>query len=323
ERRISLALTRRLVAPRVTPNAMTLGSVAVGLVGALFFLSVSPASQLVGAFLFLAHSILDGCDGELARLKFIESRRGAILDFWGDNFVHVAVFGCIAAGCSLATGAAWPLALGAVTIASGLGSAACVFRRTTLDVVPGGGASRTDRLTDAFPRGGRGGPWRGAAPRACRPARRPGGWRRLARPRACRLDVRPRRRRPRPRLRRARRRLSPRPPCGGHRAGMGRASRVGAGARDEHGVDEPRGGAARAARPPADARWTAPGRGGGVDRRPGPPRPDGARAGRARLAGAPAQAFFGARAHGRRSPRRRRARAQDRKSTRLNSSHEW
>jgi len=150
ERRISLALTRRLVATRVTPNAMTLGSVAVGLVGALFFLSVSPASQLVGALLFLAHSILDGCDGELARLKFIESRRGAILDFWGDNFVHVAVFGCIAAGCSLATGAAWPLALGAVTIASGLGSAACVFRRTTLDVVPGAGASRTDRLTEAF-----------------------------------------------------------------------------------------------------------------------------------------------------------------------------
>jgi hypothetical protein len=37
-----------------------------------------------------------------------------------------------------------------VTIASGLGSAACVFRRTTLDVVPGAGASRTDRLTEAF-----------------------------------------------------------------------------------------------------------------------------------------------------------------------------
>ena len=150
ERRISLALTRRLVATRITPDAMTLVSVAVGLVGAVFFLSVSPASQLVGALLFLAHSILDGCDGELARLKFIESRHGAILDFWGDNFVHVAVFGCIAAGRSLATGAAWPLALGAVTIACGLGAAALVFRRTTLDVVPGAGASKTDRLTEAF-----------------------------------------------------------------------------------------------------------------------------------------------------------------------------
>ena len=150
ERRISLALTRRLAATRVTPDAMTLVSVAVGLVGATFFLSASPGYQFVGSLLFLAHSILDGCDGELARLKLIESRRGAILDFWGDNLVHVAVFGCIAVGWTLSTGAVWPLALGAVTIASGLGSAACVFRRTLLDVVSGAGASMTDRLTEAF-----------------------------------------------------------------------------------------------------------------------------------------------------------------------------
>jgi len=150
ERRVSLALTRRLVGTRVTPDAMTLVSLAVGLVGAAFFLSSSPGYQLVGALLFLAHSILDGCDGELARLKFMESRRGAILDFWGDNLVHVAVFGCIAVGSRLATGALWPLALGAVTIASGLGAAACVFRRTMLDVAPAAGASMTDRLTEAF-----------------------------------------------------------------------------------------------------------------------------------------------------------------------------
>ncbi len=150
ERRISLALTRRLVATRVTPDAMTLVSLAVGLVGAAFFLAPSPAYQLVGALLFLAHSILDGCDGELARLTFRESRRGAVLDFWGDNLVHVAVFGCIAVGWTLATGAAWPLALGAVTIASGLGAAACVFRRTMLDAVPAAGASMMDRLTEAF-----------------------------------------------------------------------------------------------------------------------------------------------------------------------------
>jgi len=150
ERRISLALTRRLVTTRITPDAMTLVSVAVGLVGGAFFLSALPAYQLAGALLFLAHSILDGCDGELARLKLVESRRGAILDFWGDNLVHAAVFGCIAVGWTLATGAVWPLALGSVTIASGLGSAACVFRRTMLDVVPGAGASMTDRLTEAF-----------------------------------------------------------------------------------------------------------------------------------------------------------------------------
>jgi phosphatidylglycerophosphate synthase len=62
---------------------MTLVSLAVGLVGAPFFLSETWGYQLTGALLFLAHSILDGCDGELARLKFLESRTGALLDFWG------------------------------------------------------------------------------------------------------------------------------------------------------------------------------------------------------------------------------------------------
>ena len=76
ERRISLAVSRRLASTSVTPNAMTLFSIAVGLAGALFFLTPTRGSEIAGAVLFLLHSILDGCDGELARLKFQESRLG-------------------------------------------------------------------------------------------------------------------------------------------------------------------------------------------------------------------------------------------------------
>jgi phosphatidylglycerophosphate synthase len=126
ERRISLALTRYLVRTSVTPNAVTLVCVAIGLVAAPFFLSSAPAFQLVGALLFLLHSILDGCDGEIARLKFLESRGGAALDFWGDNTVHVAVFGCMAVGWSLSAHSAWPLAVGAIAIASTLFAASIV-----------------------------------------------------------------------------------------------------------------------------------------------------------------------------------------------------
>src|SRR5262249_33713388 len=114
ERRISLALTRRLSTTSITPNAMTLVSVTIGLASAPFFLSSLPAWQLAGALIFLSHSILDGCDGELARLKFLHSRLGALLDFWGDNVVHVAVFSCIAIGWSFDVGAAWPLVVGAI-----------------------------------------------------------------------------------------------------------------------------------------------------------------------------------------------------------------
>ena len=133
ERRVSLAVTRRLVETSVTPNAMTLISVAIGLTGALGFLSPSPAFQLAGALLFLTHSILDGCDGELARLKFLESRWGAALDFWGDNIVHVAVFAALAVEWSWSVGAAWPLAVGALAITGTLASATLMFRHTVED----------------------------------------------------------------------------------------------------------------------------------------------------------------------------------------------
>ena len=129
ERRISLAITRQLVDTRITPNEMTLVSLTIGLLGAPFFLSAEPLLQLVGSLLFLTHSILDGCDGELARLKFQESPTGARLDFWGDNLVHVAVFGCMAVGWTLAAASLWPLCLGALAITGTAASAYLVAHR--------------------------------------------------------------------------------------------------------------------------------------------------------------------------------------------------
>ena len=130
ERRVSLAITRRLVTTRITPNAMTLVSLAMGLCGAPFFLAMDPLLQVTGALLFLTHSILDGCDGELARLKFLESPTGARLDFWGDNLVHVAVFACMAIGWSRDADAAWPLLLGALAVTGTAASAVLVSRQS-------------------------------------------------------------------------------------------------------------------------------------------------------------------------------------------------
>lgn len=130
DRKISLAISRRLSGTRVTPNAMTLVSVAIGVFGALFFLSSQPLWQTAGALCFVLHSIVDGCDGELARLKFQESRWGGLLDFWGDNVVHFAVYAAIAVGWSRQLGRPWPLAVGAAAILGNLLSAALVHRQT-------------------------------------------------------------------------------------------------------------------------------------------------------------------------------------------------
>ena len=129
ERPISLAISRRLAATPITPNQMSLISMAVGICGGPFFLSSRPSMQTIGALMFLAHSILDGCDGELARLKFQQSRWGGVLDFWGDNVVHIVIFGSMAVGWSLSAEALWPLWLGAGAVLGTLGSAGFVYWR--------------------------------------------------------------------------------------------------------------------------------------------------------------------------------------------------
>lgn len=122
-RRLSMAISRRLVRTGVTPNQITVVSVLLGLAGAPFFLFAEPHLQVIGALLVLAHSIVDGCDGELARLKFQASETGMILDLWGDNVVHVALFACLGIGWYFTGGAVWPLLLAASAVGGTLWSA--------------------------------------------------------------------------------------------------------------------------------------------------------------------------------------------------------
>jgi 1L-myo-inositol 1-phosphate cytidylyltransferase / CDP-L-myo-inositol myo-inositolphosphotransferase len=126
-RRVSLAVTRRLARTALRPNAMTVLCVALGLAAAWCLASPEPARQALGGIVFLLHSILDGCDGELARLKFQESRLGGLLDFWGDNIVHVAVFSAFAIAWSDAIDEDWPLTLGGLAVGGTLLSAGFIY----------------------------------------------------------------------------------------------------------------------------------------------------------------------------------------------------
>ena len=91
-------LTKRLMHTSVTPNQITLGSAAVGLMGAFFLAQPSQVWQVLGSLLFLLSTIMDGCDGEIARLTFQESAFGAKLDLIMDNIVHLVLFPSIALG---------------------------------------------------------------------------------------------------------------------------------------------------------------------------------------------------------------------------------
>ena len=130
ERKISIAISKRLVNTSVTPNQMTIFSVFVGILGAYLISLGGTFNQSAGALLFLAHSILDGCDGEIARIKFLESKFGGVLDFWGDNIVHAAVFYAIGHEWHERTGNLLPIILAWMSVFATFGSAGLVYFRT-------------------------------------------------------------------------------------------------------------------------------------------------------------------------------------------------
>jgi len=97
-RRLSRAVTRMLIHTRIRPNHVTLVSGAIGICGALGLAQPSVDWQVIGSLLFLLSTVIDGCDGELARLTFQESAFGAKLDVTMDNVVHGVLFPAIALG---------------------------------------------------------------------------------------------------------------------------------------------------------------------------------------------------------------------------------
>ena len=99
DRRLSWRLSLRLARLGVTPNQVTLTNTALGLTCAAMLASTGYWIRLVGAVLFLVSITLDGVDGELARLRMVESKFGARLDVLTDNLVHVAVFVGLMVGC--------------------------------------------------------------------------------------------------------------------------------------------------------------------------------------------------------------------------------
>jgi phosphatidylglycerophosphate synthase len=79
-RPISRVVTRLLLRFPTTPNGWTLLIFAIPIVASLILLHGTYWTFLWGLVLFQVFSVLDGCDGEIARAKFLESERGRRLD---------------------------------------------------------------------------------------------------------------------------------------------------------------------------------------------------------------------------------------------------
>jgi phosphatidylglycerophosphate synthase len=99
DRRISLHISRWLVRhTQLRPNHITIIGTSVGLLAAALLSVGTYGMGVAGTVLFLCATIIDGCDGEVARLKFQESVFGQKFDVITDNVVHAAIFIGLAVG---------------------------------------------------------------------------------------------------------------------------------------------------------------------------------------------------------------------------------
>ncbi len=113
-RRLSVALART----PLTPNHITVLSFSLGLLGAAGLVTTTPWLWIAGGVLIQIASILDGCDGEIARIKLLQSPRGAWLDTVLDRYSDLAIGLAVTFSASQLNGAAWIWPAGFLATAS-------------------------------------------------------------------------------------------------------------------------------------------------------------------------------------------------------------
>ena len=91
-RRVSIPISRELIKFSITPNMVSLFTLGVSFLAGAFFAFGGYWNMLLGAVLSVFASILDGCDGEVARLKLLESAFGCWLETICDYLYYLFIF---------------------------------------------------------------------------------------------------------------------------------------------------------------------------------------------------------------------------------------
>lgn len=128
DRTLSIALTRLMLPFPISPNQVTAASLLLGLLGAWWLAAPSRACQFAGALLLWFCALLDGCDGEIARLKHHVTPWGGDFDLWADHVAHLATFVALPVGVArLNPGTDWTLP-GVLLVTGFLGCGHSVWR---------------------------------------------------------------------------------------------------------------------------------------------------------------------------------------------------
>ena len=106
-RPISRSVTRLLLRFPTTPNGWTFLIFPIPIIGTLVLGQGTAAAFFWGMILFQIFSVLDGCDGEIARAKFMESERGRQLDDQFDVLSNILLVIGLGIGLSRQSNPIW------------------------------------------------------------------------------------------------------------------------------------------------------------------------------------------------------------------------
>src|SRR6202162_5011125 len=103
-RKISIPISRRIIPFPITPNMVSLFTLGVSFAAGVFLALGGYWNMLTGAILSWFSSVLDGCDGEVARLKLQESAFGCWLETVCDNLYYLFILGGMTIGLVRSSG---------------------------------------------------------------------------------------------------------------------------------------------------------------------------------------------------------------------------
>jgi len=112
-RRISIPVSRLLLHTSLTPNMISALVGAIGILAGFFYIW---GNIVVGGILLELSSILDGCDGEVAKIKLMESKFGQWIDTIYDQISYLFFIVGVPLGYYLTTGSSVAIILGGLNI---------------------------------------------------------------------------------------------------------------------------------------------------------------------------------------------------------------
>lgn len=111
--KFSLPTSRQLIKTPLTPNMISIG---INIIGSLCGIFYALGHPVIGALFMHAATILDRCDGEVARVKLMETKKGEWVDTISDQFTVLSFLLGVPIGYYLISGKPIALILGGINV---------------------------------------------------------------------------------------------------------------------------------------------------------------------------------------------------------------